>query len=239
MGDMVGVVVSVNRAESARTDAWTQVKSGRSGIDKRPAAGPVLLGAGGVAGDTICDTRHHGGPDRAVYAYAAEDLAYDRHLVSLQGSSMRARLSLALIALGACSSDTAIVLSIHATDDTAKGSTQLEVYLGAGAVTPASNDEEFPSQWWLRANVAIDPTTLRMEGGLGDVTFDLSLTPSSDLSLDDEIVYVVAGRDAQGRMIVPAVALHALVPGVRATSDRGREVLIGYLVANFDELVYV
>jgi MOSC domain-containing protein YiiM len=75
-GDMVGVVVSVNRAESARTDVWTQVKSGRSGIDKRPAAGPVLLGAGGVAGDTICDTRHHGGPDRAVYAYAAEDLAY-------------------------------------------------------------------------------------------------------------------------------------------------------------------
>jgi len=49
----------------------------------------------------------------------------------------------------------------------------------------------------------------------------------------------ISGRDAQGRMIVPAVALHALVPGVRASSDRGREVLVTYLVSNFDELVYV
>lgn len=55
---MAGVVVSVNRALQARTDPWTRVKSGRSGIDKRPVDGTVLLGAAGVAGDTICDTRH-------------------------------------------------------------------------------------------------------------------------------------------------------------------------------------
>jgi hypothetical protein len=47
------------------------------------------------------------------------------------------------------------------------------------------------------------------------------------------------GRDAQGRLIVPVVALHALVPGLRVATRRGREGLIGYLVANFDELVYV
>jgi hypothetical protein len=47
------------------------------------------------------------------------------------------------------------------------------------------------------------------------------------------------GRDREGRLIVPAVALHALVPGIRATSPRGREQLIAYLVANFGELVYV
>lgn len=73
---MAGVVVSVNRASQARTDPWTRVKSGRSGIDKRPVDGTVLLGAAGVTGDTICDTRHHGGPDQAVYAYAAEDLEF-------------------------------------------------------------------------------------------------------------------------------------------------------------------
>ena len=48
----------------------------------------------------------------------------------------------------------------------------------------------------------------------------------------------VVGRDAQGRQMIPAVALHALVPGIRSL-DRGRDRLIDYLVENFDELVYV
>ena len=48
------------------------------------------------------------------------------------------------------------------------------------------------------------------------------------------------GHDAQGRLIVPAVALWALVPGhPRRRSPTARERLIEYLVANFNELVYV
>jgi hypothetical protein len=47
------------------------------------------------------------------------------------------------------------------------------------------------------------------------------------------------GRDAQGRLMVPAVALWALVPGIRSQTTDGRERLIEYLVENFDELVYV
>lgn len=47
------------------------------------------------------------------------------------------------------------------------------------------------------------------------------------------------GRDAQGRQMVPAVALYTLVPGIRALATDGRERLIDYLVENFDELVYV
>ncbi len=47
------------------------------------------------------------------------------------------------------------------------------------------------------------------------------------------------GRDAAGRLMVPAVALWALVPGIRAEVDDGRARLIEYLVASFDELVYV
>jgi hypothetical protein len=47
------------------------------------------------------------------------------------------------------------------------------------------------------------------------------------------------GKDAQGRLMVPAVALWALVPGIRAQVPDGRERLIEYLVACFDELVYV
>ncbi len=47
------------------------------------------------------------------------------------------------------------------------------------------------------------------------------------------------GRDAEGRLMVPAVALWALVPGVRSQTPDGRERLIEYLVACFDEIVYV
>ncbi len=47
------------------------------------------------------------------------------------------------------------------------------------------------------------------------------------------------GRDAEGRLMVPAVALWALVPGIRAEVGDGRGRLIEYLVASFDELVYV
>ncbi len=47
------------------------------------------------------------------------------------------------------------------------------------------------------------------------------------------------GRDAQGRLMVPAVALWAMVPGIRAEVQDGRARLVEYLVASFDELVYV
>lgn len=47
------------------------------------------------------------------------------------------------------------------------------------------------------------------------------------------------GRDREGHLIVPAVALHALVPGLRARVDDSRGRLIEYLVSNFGELVYV
>lgn len=47
------------------------------------------------------------------------------------------------------------------------------------------------------------------------------------------------GRDSQGHLMVPAVALWALVPGIRAEVQDGRGRLIEYLVASFDELVYV
>jgi len=47
------------------------------------------------------------------------------------------------------------------------------------------------------------------------------------------------GHDTEGRLMVPAVALWALVPGIRSQVLDARQRLIEYLVANFDELVYV
>jgi hypothetical protein len=48
-----------------------------------------------------------------------------------------------------------------------------------------------------------------------------------------------AGRDGAGRLLVPTISLHALVPGLRRRTADARSRLIDYLVANFDELVYV
>lgn len=61
---------------------YTDQPDGLTGIDKRPAGGPVRVAApgpkgragSGLAGDTVCDLRHHGGDDQAVYAFAREDL---------------------------------------------------------------------------------------------------------------------------------------------------------------------
>ena len=49
----------------------------------------------------------------------------------------------------------------------------------------------------------------------------------------------VVGRDASGRLMVPAITLHALVPGIRSQVADARDRLIAYLVANFGEIVYV
>jgi MOSC domain-containing protein YiiM len=55
-----------------REAAWAGI--GRTSIDKQPVAGPVEIGFYGPAGDQVSDTRHHGGLDKAVYAFAREDL---------------------------------------------------------------------------------------------------------------------------------------------------------------------
>lgn len=46
-----------------------------SGIFKEPLAGPVLLGAEGLAGDRHGDPRFHGGPEKALHHYPAEHYA--------------------------------------------------------------------------------------------------------------------------------------------------------------------
>ncbi len=47
------------------------------------------------------------------------------------------------------------------------------------------------------------------------------------------------GRDREGRLIVPAITLYALVPGIRSEVPDGRSRLIDYLLENFEEIVYV
>jgi MOSC domain-containing protein YiiM len=48
----------------------------KSAIAKAPVAGRVRVAGVNLAGDDQADRRVHGGPDKAVYAYAAEDTAW-------------------------------------------------------------------------------------------------------------------------------------------------------------------
>jgi MOSC domain-containing protein YiiM len=76
----MGALLSVN---VGRPQPTHHSDIGVTGIDKRPVEWPVEVRApgpkhgglgSGLVGDTVCDRRHHGGDDQAVYAYAREDL---------------------------------------------------------------------------------------------------------------------------------------------------------------------
>jgi MOSC domain-containing protein YiiM len=45
----------------------------RTGIFKVPTSGPVEVTPEGLAGDVICDGKHHGGLDQALYVYGGPD----------------------------------------------------------------------------------------------------------------------------------------------------------------------
>ncbi len=55
---------------------WWQGSVVRTAIFKEPMQGPVALAGHNLAGDAQADLRVHGGPDKAVYAYAHEHYAY-------------------------------------------------------------------------------------------------------------------------------------------------------------------
>lgn len=58
-----------------RDDEWLG-RPVRSSIHKHPVTGPVGVLATHLDGDEQADPEHHGGPDKAVYAYASEDLRW-------------------------------------------------------------------------------------------------------------------------------------------------------------------
>ncbi len=68
---MSAQILSVNVGRP-KTRSWAGI--GRTSIDKRPVPGPVRVHPLGLDGDQVSDTKHHGGPDQAVYVFAREDL---------------------------------------------------------------------------------------------------------------------------------------------------------------------
>lgn len=51
----------------------TKDSTGVTAIDKRPVEGPVTVHPLGLTGDIQASRKHHGGPTKAVYAYAQDD----------------------------------------------------------------------------------------------------------------------------------------------------------------------
>ena len=71
---MSGLLVSVNLGRIEVVDHHDRTVT--TGIFKRPAAGRVATDGVNLVGDDQADRSVHGGPDRALYAYAAEDLEW-------------------------------------------------------------------------------------------------------------------------------------------------------------------
>jgi MOSC domain-containing protein YiiM len=66
-----GLVAAVNVVHALIPDVRGALE--QTAIDKRPVTGRTRVGPLGVEGDQQFDTRHHGGAEMAVYAYARED----------------------------------------------------------------------------------------------------------------------------------------------------------------------
>jgi len=62
--------VGMKEAKNPMEREWT------SAIFKEPVQGPVWMGKTGLAGDGQWDTEHHGGAEKAVFAYAIENYTY-------------------------------------------------------------------------------------------------------------------------------------------------------------------
>ncbi|MBO6557670.1 MAG: MOSC domain-containing protein [Pseudomonadales bacterium] len=68
------------RIERVSTAERIQLQVGnrkvQTGIFKRARNGAVPVNREGLEGDAICNRKHHGGPDQAVYLYASEDYEF-------------------------------------------------------------------------------------------------------------------------------------------------------------------
>ena len=69
----VPILTALCRVDRLQPDSGSV---GVTAIDKRPAEGPLTVRRLGVHGDVQANRVHHGGPDKAVYAFADEDAAH-------------------------------------------------------------------------------------------------------------------------------------------------------------------
>ena len=71
-------VVSVNVADVAEQPLAALQRKVKTGIYKKPQSRRVQVGFEGLQGDFICNRKHHGGKDQAIYAYSTADYKFWR-----------------------------------------------------------------------------------------------------------------------------------------------------------------
>jgi hypothetical protein len=49
----------------------------------------------------------------------------------------------------------------------------------------------------------------------------------------------IIGHTADGQLMLPAISLHHITPGLRATSPRAHDQIVDFLVDGFHEVVYI
>ncbi len=67
-------LISVNLGQEKTQSNGDRLET--TGIYKTPTQALVQVTALGLLGDSVCDTKHHGGPDQAVYLYGGADYAW-------------------------------------------------------------------------------------------------------------------------------------------------------------------
>ena len=60
----------------SRTHLMTNGRKLVTGIFKEQVKGSIAVSELGLLGDEICNKKHHGGPDQAIYLYSLEDYAW-------------------------------------------------------------------------------------------------------------------------------------------------------------------
>jgi MOSC domain-containing protein YiiM len=71
--DSIQIALPANVGDAASADPMD--RPWRTGFFKRPVAGPVVVTPTTIVGDGVADRVNHGGPDKAVLAYAADHYA--------------------------------------------------------------------------------------------------------------------------------------------------------------------
>jgi MOSC domain-containing protein YiiM len=207
-------IVSVN-VGAPRTVDW-HGKPISTAIWKAPVVGPIRLEGVNLDGDDQADRRVHGGPDKAVYAYAVEDYEWwSREGAVVEAATFGENLTTAGIDLAGC----------HIGDGWRVGTAMLEVSqprMPCFKLGIRMSDDDFP----LRFTDAQRPGAyLRIveagEVSAGDV---IKVEPASQPAVS---VGELVDAEASVETLALAAADERVPPGWRRTAARALEALRG------------
>ena len=91
---------------------------------------------------------------------------------------------------------------------------------------------EFMRDLSIRRGVLAVLADFRKATGFGDTDIERVFTAGGGAP-------ATIGRTRDGELMVPAISLHFLVPGLRSQSSKAREQEIDFLVGGFHDVVYI